>query len=114
MISSLTNRGKLRFMIYEGALKAPISLNFLRRLVREAVHKLFVIVDSLPVHRARRVTAWVHDYADQIELCYLPSPAFAGQAMRPITIRMNSSTMISSRRWRATARHGTRPLYSPA
>ena len=24
MISSLTNQGKLRFMIYEGAIKAPI------------------------------------------------------------------------------------------
>ena len=75
MISSLTNQGKLRFMIYEGALKAPIFLNFLRRLVREAGRKLFVIVDNLPVHRAHQVIAWVHDHADQIELCYLPSYA---------------------------------------
>ena len=58
MISSLTNQGKLRFMIYEGAIKAPIFLNFLQRLVREAARKLFVIVDNLPVHRAHRVTAW--------------------------------------------------------
>src|SRR5215213_9052315 len=78
MISSLTNRGKLRFMIYAGALKAPIFLNFLRRLVGEAVRKLFVIVDNLPVHRAHRVTAWVHDHADRIELCYVPAPAQAG------------------------------------
>jgi transposase len=75
MISSLTNRGKLRFMIYEGALKAPIFLNFLRRLVREAACKLFVIVDNLTVHRAHRVTAWVQDHADQIELFHLPSYA---------------------------------------
>ena len=34
-----------------------------------------MIVDNLPVHRAHRVTAWVHDHADQIELCYLPSYA---------------------------------------
>src|SRR6188472_1684756 len=54
MISSLTNQGKLRFMIYEGALKAPIFLHFLRRLVREAARKLFVVVDNLPVHRAHR------------------------------------------------------------
>jgi transposase len=72
MISSLTNRGKLRFMIYEGALNTAIFLSFLRRLVREAARKLFVIVDNLPVHRARRVTAWVQDHADQIELVYLP------------------------------------------
>src|SRR3954468_14117361 len=75
MISSLTNQGKLRFMIYEGALKAPIFLNFLQRLIREATRKLFVIVDNLPVHRAHRVTTWVHDHADRIELCYLPSYA---------------------------------------
>src|SRR6185369_1283896 len=74
-ISGLTNQGKLRFMIYEGALKAPIFLDFLRRLVREAARKLFVVVDNLPVHRAHRVTAWVHDHADRIELCYLPSYA---------------------------------------
>jgi hypothetical protein len=29
MISSLTNQGKLRFMIYEGALNTTIFLNFL-------------------------------------------------------------------------------------
>src|SRR3954462_11873137 len=40
MISSLTNRGKLRFMIYEGALKAPIFLNCRRRLTRGARRKV--------------------------------------------------------------------------
>ena len=81
MISSLTNRGKLRFMIYEGALNTTIFLNFLRRLIREAPRKLFVVVDNLPVHRARRVTAWVQNHADQIELVYLPPPAFAGAGL---------------------------------
>jgi hypothetical protein len=69
MISSLTNRGKLRFMIYEGALETPIFLDFRRRLVREAGRKLFVIGDNLPV---RRVTARVHGHADRIELCLPP------------------------------------------
>ena len=36
MISSLTNRGKLRFMVYDGALNAGIFLRFLKRLVRGA------------------------------------------------------------------------------
>lgn len=72
MISGLTNQGKLRFMIYEGALNTAIFLDFLRRLVREAARKLCVMVDNLPVHRARRVAAWVQDHADRIELFYLP------------------------------------------
>ncbi len=72
MISSLTNRGTLRFMIYDGALNAPLFLKFLRRLIKDADRKLFVIVDNLRVHRAKMVTAWVAENTDRIELFYLP------------------------------------------
>ena len=82
MISSLTNRGELRFMIYDGALNAAIFLKFLRRLIQGAARKMFVIVDNLRVHKARAVKAWVEDNADRIELFYLPP-------MRRSTIRTN-------------------------
>jgi len=72
MISSLTNRGKLRFMVYDGALSASIFLRFLKRLVRDAQQKIFLVVDNLRPHRARIVTAWVAANSDKIELIYLP------------------------------------------
>jgi transposase len=72
MISSLTNRGALRFMVYDGALTAATFLVFLRRLVKVAERKLFVIVDNLRVHRAKRVTAWAKANAERIELFRLP------------------------------------------
>jgi transposase len=72
MISSLTNRGSLRFMVYDGALNAATFLVFLRRLVKGADRKLFVIVDNLRVHRARQVRAWARANAERIELFYLP------------------------------------------
>jgi transposase len=73
MISSLTNQGKLRFMVYEGALNASIFLEFLKRLVKDAgSRKIFLIVDNLRPHRAKIVTAWVAANADKIELFYLP------------------------------------------
>ena len=72
MISSVTNQGKLRFMIYDGALNATIFLKFLRRLVKDTTRKLFVIVDNLRVHRARTVMAWEAENKDRIELFYLP------------------------------------------
>jgi transposase len=72
MISSLTNRGTLRFMVYDGALTAATFLVFLRRLVKGAERKLFVIVDNLRVHRAKRVTAWAKANAERIELFHLP------------------------------------------
>lgn len=72
MISSVTNLGTLRFMIYDGALNARIFLNFLRRLVKDADRKLFVMVDNLRVHHAKIVLAWVTENAARIELFFLP------------------------------------------
>ena len=59
----------------EGALNTAIFVKFLRRLVKDADRKLFVIVDNLRVHRARAVTAWVAENAERIELFYLPPDA---------------------------------------
>lgn len=72
MISSVTNRGAVRFMIYDGALNTAIFLMFLRRLIKGADRKLFLIVDNLRAHRAKAVTAWVAGNGGRIELFYLP------------------------------------------
>jgi transposase len=72
MISTLTNLGTLRFMIFEGALNAIIFLSFLQRLVRDSPRKVFLIVDNLRAHRAKLVTMWVQSNSDRIELFYLP------------------------------------------
>lgn len=87
MISSLTNQGKLRFMVYDGALNAAIFLRFLQRLAKGAKRKLFVIVDNLRVHRAKLAAAWVRANAARIELFYLPPYA-------PSTIPTSSSTTM--------------------
>ena len=70
--SSLTHRGKLRFMVYDGALNAGIFLRFLKRLVWGAQRKIFLVVDNLRPHRAKIVAAWVAANLDKIELVYLP------------------------------------------
>jgi len=72
MISTVTNLGTLRFMIYEGALNVFIFLSFLRRLIKDAPRKVFLIVDNLRVHRAKAVTAWLEARKDCIEVFYLP------------------------------------------
>lgn len=72
MISSVSNRGQMRFMIYDGALNIEIFLKFLVRLIKGRKRKLFLIVDNLRVHRAKAVTAWAAEHADAIELFYLP------------------------------------------
>ena len=75
MISSVTNRGMLRFMIDEGALHAGLFLTFLQRLVRSVAGEVFLIVDNLKAHKAGEVQAWAAAHREQIELFFLPSYA---------------------------------------
>ena len=75
MISAVSNRGLMRFMLYEGALNADRFIAFLRRLAKDAGQKVFLIVDNLKVHHAIKVKAWVASHAHEIELFYLPAYA---------------------------------------
>ena len=72
MISTITNRGKLRFMVYRKGLKIAIFIKFLRRLIQSTDHKVFLILDNLQVHRAKKVQAWAAKYKKHIALFYLP------------------------------------------
>ncbi|MGH9671275.1 MAG: IS630 family transposase [Terriglobales bacterium] len=75
MVSAVSNRGLMRFMLYEGALNADRFITFLRRLSKDAGQKVFLIVDNLKVHHAHKVKTWVSNHAHEIELCYLPAYA---------------------------------------
>src|SRR3712207_5971488 len=72
LISAVTNKGELRWMVLDGAVKAPSLLRFLARLVRDVDRKVFLVLDRLPVHRAAKVRAWLAGREAEIELFYLP------------------------------------------
>jgi len=73
MISSITNQGKVRFMICKGGLNVDIFKRFLERLIKDAQKKIFLIVDNLRVHHAKVLTEWLETNKERIELIYLPS-----------------------------------------
>ena len=60
-------------MVFGDSFRVRVFLNFLRRLVKQAKRKVFVIVDGHPVHRAKRVQAWRAKHAEEMEIFYLPS-----------------------------------------
>jgi transposase len=72
MISAVNNRGLMRFMCFKGALNAGLFIAFLRRLINGASGKQFLIVDNLRVHRSVKVSKWVAEHNDRIELFFLP------------------------------------------
>jgi transposase len=72
VISAITNQGTVRFMIYKGALSPEILLRFLRRLTRARKRRIFLILDNLRVHKARRVAEWIKRNASLIKIFFLP------------------------------------------
>ncbi len=75
MISAVSNRGLMRFMLYEGASNADQFIAFLRRLTKDAGQKVLLIVDNLKAHKAGKVQAWAESHRHEIELFYLPAYA---------------------------------------
>lgn len=73
MISSITNRGKVRFMLYRENMTSQVLIKFMSRLVKGADRKVFLILDNLRVHHSKVVKAWLEENKEQIEVFYLPS-----------------------------------------
>lgn len=73
MISSITNQGKVRFMLYRETMTAQVLIKFMSRLIKGSDRKVFLILDNLRVHHSKIVKAWLEDNKDQIEVFYLPS-----------------------------------------
>ena len=76
MISTVTNRGKLRFMLYRETMTAVVLIRFLGRLIRDTRgRKVFLILDNLRVHHSKKVSAWLESRREQLEVFFLPAYA---------------------------------------
>jgi transposase len=72
MISVLTNKGELAFMVFEGKFNSPVFLRFLKRLLKHQSRKVFLILDGHPVHCSKLVKDWLQASINQIEVFFLP------------------------------------------
>jgi transposase len=111
VISTVTNKGQMRWRIFDGALNTNILIDFLRRLIKGASRKLFLILDNLRVHHAKPVKAWLAEHADAIEVFYLPSysPELNPDEMANADIKQAVTKLAPARTKlqlvKATARH---------
>ena len=87
MIAAVSNRGLMRFMLYDGALTANRFVAFLRRLVRDAGQKVILIpafarTDNLTVHKTGEVQAWVESHRHESSCATCRPRLSSGQALR--------------------------------
>ena len=72
MISAISPRGALRFMVVKGGVGAKVFIGFLKRLMHGQRRPVYLILDGHPSHRAKAVKAHVESLGGRLKLFFLP------------------------------------------
>ena len=72
VISAITNRGQLQFMVFKERFTVAVLLKFLGRLLRQNRRKVFLIIDNHPVHVARSAIRWFKAHRKELRVYFLP------------------------------------------
>jgi transposase len=72
LMSTITNRGELSFMVFKENFNGAVFIKFVTRLLRLRRRKVLLIVDWHPGHRSAEVQRWLARHADRLEVFFLP------------------------------------------
>jgi transposase len=72
MMSTITNRGELSFMVFKENFNGAVFIKFVTRLLRLRRRKVLLILDRHTAHRSAEVQAWLARHATQVEVFFLP------------------------------------------
>jgi transposase len=72
LISAVSARGNMRFMIKEGGVNSRVFIGFLKRLLVGARKKIFLILDRGPAHVSKMTKAFVETLKGKLQIFYLP------------------------------------------
>jgi len=115
MLASVTNQGKARWMIIDGAFNHEKLIEFFEALVADTERKVFLILDNLGVHHCKPVKQWLAEHSDQMEVFYLPSydrrKSPLGTARN--SIPRNASMPISNTSSAAKCQRAPKPNFVP-
>ena len=73
VISTVTNKGQMRWKVFSGALNAKILIGFMKRLVHGRKKRVFLILDNLRVHHSKALKKWLQENEEKMAVFYLPS-----------------------------------------
>jgi transposase len=92
MISAVSARGHLRFMVAKGRVNGAVFVEFLKRLMHNAARPIFLILDGGSYHRGRLVKDYVASVDGKLRLLFLP----------PYSPELNPDEQV----WNYLKRHG--------
>jgi transposase len=72
MISAMSMRGELHWMIYTESMNSALFTDYLEYLIQDVEGKIFLVVDRARYHTSHETAQWVKEHEDRIELFFLP------------------------------------------
>jgi transposase len=72
MLSAVSARGELRFMLVQGRVNGAVFAEFLRRLMHNAAQPVFLVLDGHSIHHSRTVRDFVASQKGRLRLFFLP------------------------------------------
>jgi transposase len=73
MISAISTRGNLRFIVNQGTVTADVLCDFLKRFMHNAQQPIFLIWDGHPTHKSKKVHKCIESFEGKLEVYFLPS-----------------------------------------
>jgi transposase len=71
-MSTIATRGEMHFTVFNGRFNAEAFIAYCTRLLGHFDEKIHLVLDGHPAHKAKKVTTWVAEHPDRIELHFLP------------------------------------------
>src|ERR1039457_395400 len=72
MVSAISVRGAMHWMVFEGSMNSQLFIEYLGRLLHDIKGKIFLVVDGAGYHRSKKTIEWVKARKNRIELFSLP------------------------------------------
>jgi transposase len=72
MISAISNRGHLEFMLMESNFNSEVFRTFLQQMIKYKKRKIFFVTDNHPSHKTKKLNEWLEKNKDRIEVFFIP------------------------------------------
>jgi transposase len=72
MISGISNKGHLQFMIIDGRFNGDVFITFLQQMIKYSRQKIYFVTDGHPAHKTKKLNGWLSENKNKIEVFFLP------------------------------------------
>jgi len=72
MVSAISNKGYLQFMIIDGSFNGEVFETFLKQIIKYCRQKIFFITDGHSAHKTKKLNVWLEENKKRIEVFFLP------------------------------------------